>query len=366
MNEAKNEENQTHENNNTCDTSVNDTEHSNYVNVTPTTLKPQIDLSNYANIDRATLEEFESSLRILRDAGFSQEELDALEDIPEHEDDISTVTTNTVHPSTECCNEHMNYMHMEPLENSLSSNSKNFSDNISISRISHVSDPTQHSDTDNTISTRRSSSADFTKRHDDDYSLNRVCFTPTVIRRTCKNDCINEGIPVRNNTPDAVDKVFKSPEPKTDNIFVAKFKDVVKIRRSSSVPSKSDKNRDSSSSNDSGVSTGSLKHHKGDFNEFEMPITNAKSCKKHKSKLFRNTLTPVHAPFIKSNSSDPLKNLTFQFEEVSIMAKSNSCDVDTLTRRKKRIGKSEDYVLNLSLVCIYCISVGEINVDLKD
>ncbi|XP_052743375.1 uncharacterized protein LOC112050638 [Bicyclus anynana] len=339
MNEAKNDDNQTHENNNTCDTSVNnETEHSNYVNVTPASIKPQIDLSNYANIDRATLEEFESSLRILRSAGFSQEELDALEDIPEHDDDISTATTNTVHPSTECCNDHLNYMHMEPLESSLSSNSKNFSDNIS--RISHVSDPTQHSDTDNTISTRRSSSADFTKRLDDDYSIhNRICFTPTVIRRTCKNDCINEGIPVRNKTPDAFvkEKVFKSPEPKTDNIFVAKFKDVVKIRRSSSVPSKSDKNRDSSSSNDSGVSTGSLKHHKGDFNEFEMPITNAKSCKKHKSKLFRNTLTPVHGPFVKSNSSDPLKNLTFQFDEVAIMAKSNSCNVDTLTRRKKRI-----------------------------
>ncbi|KAL4702668.1 hypothetical protein ACJJTC_002392 [Scirpophaga incertulas] len=158
------------ENNNERDTSVNNNDvpaepHSNYVNVTPVTIdaKAEIDYGNYANVDlTATLEKFESSLQILRSAGFSQEELDALEDIPEHEDDISTATTNTVHPSTECCNDHINYMHMEPLEISSSSSNKNCSDNIR--RISHVSDPTQHSDTISTVSTRRSSSADFTKK----------------------------------------------------------------------------------------------------------------------------------------------------------------------------------------------------------
>lgn len=284
-------------------------------------------------------------MHILKNAGFSQEELDALEDIPENDDEISTATTNTVHP-TDCCND-INYMHLE-IENSCSS-SKNLSDNIS--RISHVSDPLQ-SDTDNTISTRRSSSADFTKRQDDEFSINgRICFTPTVIRRTSKTNCINEGVPLKNDTQK--EKVFKSPEPKTENILVARFRDAVKIRRSSSVPSKSDKNRDSSSSNDSGVSTGSLKHHKGDFNEFEMPVTNSKTCKKHKNKSFRNTLTPVHAPFLKSNSSDPLKNLTFQFEEVATLTKSNSCEVDTLTRRKKRIGEYFCLPLPSIGICIH-------------
>lgn len=334
------------DNNNQCDTSSSHHDEaepsSNYVNVTPVTKKPdiRIDYNNYANLDlTATLEKFESSLQILRSAGFSQEELDALEDIPEHDDDISTATTNTVHPSTDCCNDHINYMHMEPLEISISSSNKNCSDNIS--RISHVSDPTQHSDTISTISTRRSSSADFTKRHDDDYLSNQVCFTPTVLRKACKNDRINEGIPVVNKELEKKDATFKVPEAKSENVFVARFRDAVKIRRSSSVPSKSDKNRDSSSSNDSGVSTGSLKHHKGDFKEFEMPVTNSKSMKKHIkcSKQMRKTLTPVHSAFVKSNSSDPLKNLTFHFEEVSALAKSNSCDVDTLTRRKRRTSK---------------------------
>ncbi|VVC94572.1 unnamed protein product [Leptidea sinapis] len=327
--ETKNDENQT-------ETSDNN-EQTNYANLSPPPKPPQIDLTNYANIDRATLEEFENSLRILRSAGFSQEELDALDDIPEHDDDLSSTTTNTVHMPTEYCNDHISYMHLE--ESSMSSNSKHLSDNIS--RISHFSDPT-HSETDNTTSTRRSSSADFTKRLDDEYP---VCFTPTVIRRTCKTECITEGIPVSNQND------FKQPEPKAENALVARFRDAVKIRRSSSVPSKSDKNRDSSSSNDSGVSTGSLKHHKGDFNEFESSMNNSKATKKYvRNKPFRNTLMPVHGPFLKSSSSDPLKNLTFQFEEVATMTKSNSCEAETLTRRKKKNGKFLLSLDNLGII----------------
>lgn len=335
--------------------------HSNYVNITPVSIdksEPHLDYSNYANVDlNATLEKFESSLQILRSAGFSQEELDALEDIPEHDDDLSTATTNTVHPSTECCNEHLNYMHMEPLEISSSSNSnKIYSDNVS--RISHVSDPTQHSDTDNTISTRRSSSADFTKRLDDmEYCVNGriICYTPTVLRKVDKVECMNQNFPLRVVKSPELEKSkenFKIPEPviKNENSFVARFRDSVKIRRSSSVPSKSDKNRDSSSSNDSGVSTGSLKHHKGDFKEFETPVTNSKSSKKHfkNIKQVRKTMAPtLETGFVKSNSSDPLKNITFQFEEVATLTKSNSCDADTLTRRKKRTSMYNNFIIVL-------------------
>ncbi|KAG6447522.1 hypothetical protein O3G_MSEX005006 [Manduca sexta] len=311
-----------------CDISVSEEpEQANYVNVTPLPKKPakEVDYGNYANIDlNATLEKFQNSLHILRSAGFSQEELDALEDIPEHDDDISTATTNTVHPSTECC------MHTENAESSSSNSNKNYSDNIS--RISHISDPT-HSDADLTMSTRRSSSADFTKRYDDDYTNVQICFTPTVLRKATKNDRINEGSLQLTSLEivESKDKLFK-PETKTESTFVAKFRDAVKIRRSSSVPSKSDKNRDSSSSNDSGVSTGSLKHHKMDF-DFEVP--GSKCIKKRLStKQVRKALMQPQA-FVKSNSSDPLKNLTFQFEEVATLTKSSSCDVDTLTRRKK-------------------------------
>ncbi|CAH2044243.1 unnamed protein product, partial [Iphiclides podalirius] len=297
-----------------CDT--NEPDQCNYVNVTPT--KGELDYGNYANIDlNATLEKFESSLQILRSAGFSQEELDALEDIPEHED--STATLDTAVPNCD----HSDYTPMD-------SSSRNLSDNVS--RISHVSDPTQHSDTENTVSTRRSSSADFTRQREE-FPAPRVCFTPTVMRKTSKTERINESAHTRKET------AFKTPEPRTESALVARFRDAVKIRRSSSVPSKSDKNRDSSSSNDSGVSTGSLKHHRGDLNE--MDGANPKQHKRHpKSKQFRAALAPVHAPFARSNSSDPLKHLSFHFEEVAALAKSSSFDVDTLTRRKKKAGEA--------------------------
>lgn len=336
------EPNETHQDDNSNTENTLES-HSNYVNIEPVPPRPKkrSDLTNhnnYANLDiSATLDKFETSLQILRSAGFSQEDLDALEDIPENDDEVN----DTAHPSLDCCNDHLNYVHMEPLEMSNSSNSnKNASDNIS--RISHVSDPTQNSETDNTTSTRRSSSADFTKR-DDEYEFNiKVCFTPTVLRKVNKNECIS----YRTKSPtvfgmqDATFTTFKIPESKTENSFVARFRDSVKIRRSSSVPSKSDKNRDSSSSNDSGVSTGSLKHHRCDFSEFETPVS---KCQRHSkcNRSMRRCVNPAQVPsFAKSNSSDPLKSLTFHFEEVAGLAKSNSCDVETLTRRKKKNGKT--------------------------
>lgn len=313
----------------------------NYVNIEPAKPEP-VDYGNYANVDlSATLEKFESSIQILRSAGFSQEELDALEDIPENDDDISTATNNTVH-QTEYGNDHDDYMQMEPAENSSSSHSnKNYSDNLS--RTSHVSDPTHsdrdptHSDPDSTLGARRSNSVDFTKKHDEDRLSSRSCFTPIALRRTCKTDNMNGGLQYKKlEIVESKDRLFKGSESRTENTLVAKFRDAVKIRRSSSVPSKSEKNRDSSSSNDSGVSTGSLKHHKGDF-EFETPVTNSKSVKKHlKSKQTRRGPAPAQETIVKSNSSDPLKNLTFQFDEVATLTRAGSCDADTLTRRKKR------------------------------
>lgn len=170
---------------------------------------------------------------------------------------------------TEYGNDHDDYMQMEPAENSSSSHSnKNYSDNLS--RTSHVSDPTHsdrdptHSDPDPTLGARRSNSVDFTKKHDEDRLSSRSCFTPIALRRTCKTDNMNGGLQYKKlEIVESKDRLFKGSESRTENTLVAKFRDAVKIRRSSSVPSKSEKNRDSSSSNDSGVSTGSLKHHKG-------------------------------------------------------------------------------------------------------
>ncbi|XP_039291528.1 uncharacterized protein LOC111049377 isoform X2 [Nilaparvata lugens] len=104
---------------------------------------------------------------------------------------------------------------------------------------------------------------------------------------------------------------------------------VVNIRRSSSVPCKS-VNRDSSSSNDSGVSTGSLNQRGTDFAEFELPVTGR-----------RHHLRPVNSPCLhsslprKSKSSDPLQELTFQFQK-DITPKSSSAEAEVPVCSVKR------------------------------
>lgn len=87
----------------------------------------------------------------------------------------------------------------------------------------------------------------------------------------------------------------------------------VYIRRSASVPCKS-QNRDSSSSNDSGVSTGSMRQrNNGEYTEFELPLTTTMSTIRHR----RNTTglqSTLHASLPRrSRSFDPLREITFQF-----------------------------------------------------
>ncbi|XP_015185616.1 PREDICTED: uncharacterized protein LOC107071270 isoform X2 [Polistes dominula] len=107
----------------------------------------------------------------------------------------------------------------------------------------------------------------------------------------------------------------------------------IKIRRSSSVPSKAGHNRDSSSSNDSGVSTGSLSHRTAEFVEFEISsVTSVKKqnalsiCRKSPpSTCYHNSLPR------KSKSSDPLRELSFQFQKTKIPTKSSSAEADIPT-----------------------------------
>lgn len=88
----------------------------------------------------------------------------------------------------------------------------------------------------------------------------------------------------------------------------------VNIRRSESVPCKA-QNRDSSSSNDSGVSTGSLRLRSKDFEAFD---------KKH-----RNSLPCTHVTLPRrSKSSDPLKELSFRFRKNRIPEKSTSAEAE--------------------------------------
>ncbi|XP_058170150.1 uncharacterized protein LOC131285312 [Anopheles ziemanni] len=101
----------------------------------------------------------------------------------------------------------------------------------------------------------------------------------------------------------------------------------VYIRRSESVPCKA-QNRDSSSSNDSGVSTGSLRQRGTDFTDFELPLTTAMSARRHQRHVIPQQ-NCVHASLPRrSKSFDPLRELSFQFQKVRVPEKSTSAEAE--------------------------------------
>ncbi|XP_018395242.1 PREDICTED: uncharacterized protein LOC108773806 [Cyphomyrmex costatus] len=110
----------------------------------------------------------------------------------------------------------------------------------------------------------------------------------------------------------------------------------IKIRRSSSVPSKTGHNRDSSSSNDSGVSTGSLSHRTAEFVEFELSLAApaASAVKQNMLSVCNKSPPPTcyHSSLPrKSKSSDPLREISFQFQKIKIPTKSSSAEADIPT-----------------------------------
>lgn len=103
----------------------------------------------------------------------------------------------------------------------------------------------------------------------------------------------------------------------------------VYIRRSASVPCKG-QNRDSSSSNDSGVSTGSLKQRVRELADFELPLTTSMSARRHQRQVIpSNASSCVHASLPRrSKSFDPLREITFQFQKLKIPEKSTSAEAE--------------------------------------
>lgn len=128
----------------------------------------------------------------------------------------------------------------------------------------------------------------------------------------------------------------------------------VHVRRSSSVPCKS-VNRDSSSSNDSGVSTGSLKQRGTDFAEFELPLTTAQSTRRHHL-AFHHESHCLHASLPrKSKSSDPLQELTFTFQKVKTPIKSSSAEAEVPVFPPKKEGvRGKNQLLFLSIKFCLC------------
>lgn len=111
------------------------------------------------------------------------------------------------------------------------------------------------------------------------------------------------------------------------------------VRRSCTVNFKPGHNRDSSSSNDSGVSTASLRLRRTDFTEFEMPITtslSAKLLREYALRQMKKSSSDLSLPR-RSKSIDPLGELVFQFQDSSSSAKSTSALLTVVDGR----GRSE-------------------------
>lgn len=190
----------------------------------------------------------------------------------------------------------------------------------------------------------RSNSADSARIHMYDKSANDTMSTssnektcvpsPSSADSLCTEEKLKDGNGLRENngvyintcdlkiTPLGVQEVEDSQETFLSKIKLSvKYPDPVNARRSSSVPNKFFSNRDSSSSNDSGVSTGSftLKQCGTDFLDFEMPLTTSMSSRRHHIAMinnsnFNNNIEPNHIIPKRSKSVDPLRDLTFTFD----------------------------------------------------
>lgn len=172
--------------------------------------------------------------------------------------------------------------------------------------------------------------------------------SPKHLELEVKDDSSSNGdsrIPVDSDSGLESDKLSQENDDTLENLRHRKDSILASgIRRLSSIACKSS-NRDSSSSNDSGFSSGSLKYPCQDFTEFEMPLTTAgSSAKRHNSfnqhciiNSDRCSPTPRRA-----KSSDPLRDLTFHFHKGSVSPKSSSAEAELplyLSRRELCKGK---------------------------
>lgn len=113
--------------------------------------------------------------------------------------------------------------------------------------------------------------------------------------------------------------------------------------RSSSVPSKSSHNRDSSSSNDSGVSSCSMKKQTY-LSKNDMPVGNLISSTGRRYTYTRDDqnsrLECFHSSLPRrSKSVDPLRDIAFQFQKVEVPIKSSSAEAEVPVCQAKQEAK---------------------------
>ncbi|KAK6630408.1 hypothetical protein RUM43_014753 [Polyplax serrata] len=119
------------------------------------------------------------------------------------------------------------------------------------------------------------------------------------------------------------------------------------IKRSSSVPCKSGNNRDSSGSNDSGVSIDSLRQRIGDFTDFEVFRKTARGTRTTRRYEEAAGILCFHASLPRrSKSSDPPRESTFHHQIPKVTEISSSAEAQVpLSRNKKGYFRSTEVVI---------------------
>lgn len=113
----------------------------------------------------------------------------------------------------------------------------------------------------------------------------------------------------------------------------------IQIKRSASIPCKSVYNRDSSSSNDSGVSTGSLQLRRKDFFELDF-LSNRTISNQEQLKVVKENFIKETCCIKKSKSVDPFEYMNFEFDEVKpVKSSSAGASVPVCTTKIDSKGK---------------------------
>lgn len=119
---------------------------------------------------------------------------------------------------------------------------------------------------------------------------------------------------------------------------------IIQIKRSASIPCKSVYNRDSSSSNDSGVSTGSLQLRRKDLLELDFLSNRTITMQSEKLKIVKENLIKESHCLKKSKSVDPFEEINYEFEEVKpVKSSSAGASVPVCTTKTDSKGKLKSF-----------------------
>lgn len=324
----------------------------NYENIKPVCQEESNICANYENLEFSlSLEHYEKAKHLLKKAGVTQNELDGLTtklEAPNTLPKKTKICTKCVHcqntKQTGKKNKSDEYLLMGPSDSeraTCQSTVKNLgytpmcpnpnwshslkhpqSKNTTSSSEKYVSSPTLHSD--NILSSPKSQDIDALRIEkksnpiESEIRLDDVTECDSSIASHVTSSSLEtlRNIAIDAHHLDSSSNAGANCTPPMRN----KFMDNAQIKRSSSAPCK---NRDSSSSNDSGVSSCSMKHQ-----DFESPITSTHSGHKYMvhKKLRGNLPGCVHMSLPrKSKSSDPLRD---KMIKIHVPGKSSSAEAE--------------------------------------